>query len=201
VDGYHIALFLHLVALVAAGAASAVTHLAEGCAQRAATVHDARQWHMRAGKAARAFPVVIVVLLLTGGYMLSGASSAAWRDGWVIEGIVASVLLAASGGVLGGRARAVGRAMATLDAKAPSTMHRDPLAQRLAWMNTGVAIATMFVMVTKPALAGAFIALAVGGVLGIAIARPGRGAVSVTAQPATPQAASPQSAQAEPAGV
>lgn len=192
-DGYHIALFVHLVALVAAGAASAVTHLAEGCAQRAATVHDARQWHMRAGKAARTFPGVIVVLLLTGGYMLSRQTGMTWRDGWVIEGIAASVLLAVVGGVLGGRARAVGRAMASLDAKAPSTMHRDPVAQRLAWMNTGVALATMFVMVTKLALPGALVALAVGAALGIAIARPGRGGVTVTADA--------QSVGAEPAGV
>jgi hypothetical protein len=198
VDGYHIALFLHLLALVAAGSASAVTHLAEGCAQRAATVHDARQWHMRAGKAARTFPAVIVVLLLTGGYMISRTGGVTWRDGWVAEGIVASVLLFVVGGVLGGRARAVGRAMAAQDGSAPSTMHRDPVAQRLAWMNTGMAIATMFVMVTKLALAGAFIALAVGAVLGIAIARPGRGAVTVTA---TGAESSGSAVGAEPAGI
>lgn len=194
-DGFHIALFLHLLALVAAGAASAATHLAESSAQHAATVRDARAWHLRASKAARTFPTVILVLLLTGGYMLSQRGGASWRDGWITEGVLACAVLVVSGAVLSARARAVGHAMAHLDADAPSTMHRDAVAMRLAWMNTGVAIATMFVMVTKPAFAGSLIAIAVGAVLGVAIARPGRGAATV------PAGAGAGAVGAEPAGI
>lgn len=197
-NGYHIALFVHLVALVAAGAAAATTHLAEWCTQHAATVREARQWHTRAGKSARTFPIVIVLLLLSGGYMISRANGLSWRAPWVVEGVVASALLFVAGGVLSGRARAIGRSMAQLDADAPSTMHRDVVSVRLAWMNTGIAIATTFVMVTKPALAGSFIALAVGAVLG-AVARSGRGAATITVAANTARASS-EPARSEPTG-
>ena len=163
-DGYRIALFIHLAALVAAAWASSRTHLAETRAHRAANAGEALQWYMIAGKAARIFPVVIVLLLATGGYMMSRGGYT-WRDGWVVSGVVAALLLFAVGGVLGARGRAGARALAQSDAAAPPPAP-DFVAARLSRLNTGIALAAMFVMVTKPSLVISLATLALGAIIG-----------------------------------
>jgi len=44
-DAYHIALFLHIVTLIVAASATAVTKLAVGRRIRARTVGEALEWH------------------------------------------------------------------------------------------------------------------------------------------------------------
>ena len=176
VDGYRIALFIHLAALVAAAWASSRTHLAETRAHRAATAGEALQWYMIAGKAARIFPVVIVLLLATGGYMMSRGGYT-WRDGWIVTGVLAALLLFAVGGVLGARGRAGARALAQGDPGAAPPAP-DYVAARLSRLNTGIALGAMFVMVTKPSLVVSLAALVAAAIIG---------AVSVRA--AAPEAA------------
>src|SRR6185437_17016397 len=57
-DGYHVALVVHLLTLVAAGAVSAIVHLAESRGAHAATVGEAMPWHRIAGAAAKYFPII-----------------------------------------------------------------------------------------------------------------------------------------------
>lgn len=169
-DGYHIALFLHLAALVAAAWAASRTHFAESRAHRAASAREALQWYTMAARTARIFPAVIVLLLLTGGYMMSRGGMT-WRDGWVDVGVLAAFLLFAVGGVLGARARAGARALAQRDADGPPPAP-DYVAARLSRLNTGMALAVMFVMVTKPSLVASLVTLAVGAIAGALSVRP-----------------------------
>lgn len=177
-DAYHLALFLHLLALFAASAASALTHLAEARLHRATTVREARQWHALAGSSARIFPIVIVLLLVTGGVMISQGGGVSWRTGWVAAGVVGVVLLFLNGGALGRRggmlARELARQEAERSADAAPIVSHDPVAARLGWANTGIAIAVAFVMVVKTALAASLGVVALGAVLGAVIARPRR---------------------------
>lgn len=175
-DAYHLALFLHLLSLFAASAASAVTHLAEARLHRATSVREARQWHAVAGSAARTFPIVIVTLLLTGGLMVWRSGGVfAWSTGWVAAGVAGVIVLFLNGGVLGRHggmlARELARQAAERSAEAAPVIAPAPVAARLGWANTGIAIAVTFVMITKPALPVSLGLLVAGAVLGAAMAR------------------------------
>jgi hypothetical protein len=175
-DGYHIALFVHLIALVAASAAAALTHFAEGRCRRAATVTEALHWHELTGSVAKVFPIAILTLLATGGFMVGNGRVWSWSAGWVDAGITGAVLLFVIGGVLGARGRVAGRELARLAAEsnagqAPGLRH-DPLVPLLSWMNTGLAIGVVFVMTTKPPLTGALLVLAVAAAAGAALGAP-----------------------------
>src|SRR5512146_741846 len=106
-DGYRVALFFHLLALVAASAASGLVHVAESRSHRAATLREARMWLMLTAKTARTFPIAVVVLFGTGAYMISAGPGWAWGTGWVVAGIGGAILLLAQGAILGGRGRRI----------------------------------------------------------------------------------------------
>jgi hypothetical protein len=170
-DSYHIALFLHLLALVVAAGASAVTKLAAARRARARTVGDMLEWHGVIAATSRLFPICIVVFLVTGSYMLAVARVHAWSTGFVVAGmlgiallLVNSVFLARQGIAL--RRMLEGMAAHGADQPAPR-LTPPPVVGALPAVNSAVAIAVVFVMVTKPAsvpLALGIVAL--GAVLG-----------------------------------
>jgi hypothetical protein len=70
VDRYHIALFIHILALMVATGATAVTKVAAGRRARARTVGEALDWHNVLASTAKAFPVCLATFAITGFYML-----------------------------------------------------------------------------------------------------------------------------------
>lgn len=168
--GYHISLYVHLLALVAASAISSVVHLGKSRARCAASLAEARQWLMLVGAAARFFPLVTLTLFATGAYMVSVRSPWSWSTGWVEAGIVGVVFLMLSGAVLGARGARTGRALAAAagDAERARAALHDPVAAALSWVNTGVALGVVFAMAAKPSLAGSLSALVVGAAAGLA---------------------------------
>jgi hypothetical protein len=168
---YDIALFAHLVALLAGTTASAVIGLAMRRIRSAATGADALPWHGLCKSTARTFPPAMVVLVATGAYMVHRAWS--WSDGWVDVGLAGVVLL----GVLGDRVEgaAAGR-IATRLARDPLTPCGDAVLDPVWWtaatVNPALVVGIVFVMSTKPSLGGAIAALAVAAVLGAGAAVP-----------------------------
>lgn len=173
--GYGVALYVHLLALLSATAASALVHLAAARAARAGSAHEALEWHRFAGKAARVFPLAVLTLVATGSYMVGGAHGWGWGLGWVRAGLLGSVLLLAQGAVIGARGKRVAAALAA------GRRAGDPLAARLGSANTAMALAIVFVMAAKPGLAGALTAVlgaaALGALLGGGKRRAGEPAV------------------------
>ena len=174
-DGYHIALFLHIASLMASGGSTSITHFARLRRARSTTISAAREWHGLLLVSARTFPFVLLVLLLSGGFMMSQHGGWSWRDGWVETGVLGILLLGMIGGVLGKRGRAMADVLAAHEASAgadaPPPPLRDALAEKLAWMNLGIALGEAFVMTTKPALLPALAAVAVGALATIMVGR------------------------------
>jgi hypothetical protein len=171
---YRIALFVHLLALMAASAAAALAHLAQARGSRAESLREIMQWHAFTGLVARVFPVATLALVATGAYMVARAGDFGWNAGWVQVGIAGSVILFASGAVLGRRHRAVGAQLAALQARGGGdAIHAIPdrVVATLSWMNVGTAIAVVFVMAQKPGLVGSIVALALGMAAGIMLGR------------------------------
>ena len=167
---YQIALFVHLLALLAATAASAIVHFAGGRRARAATLREAMEWHRLTGVTARVVPVAIIVLLATGGYMVGGTGRWSWSAGWVIAGIVGALTLFVAGAVMGVRSAAEARTNAerlrAARGELPNDAPPDRLVAVMSDANTGLALAVVLVMTLKPGLTGALLVLAIGAVAG-----------------------------------
>jgi len=153
-DLYHIALYLHIVAVVVASAATAVTKLAAARRARARTIGEVLEWHGILMSAAKWFPIVLAVFVLTGAFMLSRGQASVWGSGFVVAGLVGVVLLFASGTYLGLKGKALGGFLQSMAAKGidqPAPRLVPPaMVAMLPTVNTGIALAVVFDMVTKP---------------------------------------------------
>jgi hypothetical protein len=188
-DTYLLAKFFHLLALIVAAGVTAVTKLAAGRRDRARTVGEVLEWHGALLSAARLFPLCLVVFAVTGGYMLSVAHVKP-STGFIVAGMLGIVLLLASGtflGIKGAALKAMLEQLAAKGADQPAPKLVPPTAVvLLPTINTGVALAVAYVMVTKPtSIPIALGIVALGIVLGF-FAAPKR-AGSVAAQPMSVQ--------------
>ena len=175
-DAYHIALFIHVVTLIVAASATAVTKLAVGRRIRARTVADALDWHNVLVSTSRAFPICLASFVITGAYMVSFGGKQAWSNGFVISGLVGVTFLLASGTYLGMKGRALKQVLETMakeGADRPVPRMAPPrFVALLPVANTGVALGVVFDMVTKPAsIATAVGAVVLGAALSVALAR------------------------------
>ena len=172
-DRFHIALFVHLLAVLVAAGATATTKLAAGRLARAKTVGDALDWHRVLSSASKLFPLCTAALVITGAYMLSFSNASAWRSGFVVAGLTGVVLLLAIGGYLGAKGKAVEQRLGELAAQnahqpAPRFVP-PPVVAALPTINTGIALSVAFDMVTKPASIPAALGIvAIGIALGAA---------------------------------
>jgi hypothetical protein len=154
-DTYHSALFVHLVTLIVAASVTAVTKLAAARRVRARTVGELQEWHGILMSAARLFPICLALFVVTGAYMLGVAHAPVWSSAYVVAGLTGVVLLLASGAFLGAKARAFRAVLADMarhgaDRPAPQLVP-PPIVAMLPAVNTGIALAVVFDMVTKPA--------------------------------------------------
>jgi hypothetical protein len=173
-DLYPIAKYVHLVALFVAAGVTAVTKLAAGRRMRARTVGEALDWHSVMMSAAKLFPICLLVLAITGGYMMS-VLHVNMSYGFIVAGVLAIVWLFASGtflGIKGGGLKRALEGMAAKGADQPVPKMAPPAAVvLLPTLNTGVALAVALDMVAKPtSIPIALGIVAVGAVLGAFVA-------------------------------
>jgi hypothetical protein len=120
--------------------------------------------------ASKIFPVCLALFVLTGSYMLS-VNHVAWSTGFVVAGLAGVALLLASGIFLATKGKALtqmleGMAKSGADQPAPKLVPPPALAA-LPMINSGIALAVAFDMVTKPTgIPSAMSVLAGGIVLG-----------------------------------
>lgn len=171
---YHLVLFLHICALLVAIGASALVHYSEIRMTSAQTTGEIRPWAALSGSLDKVFPLALLTLVATGAYMV--ATQWAWNIAWIDVALGGVALLFIGGGFLGSRGKALGRALEG-DVNAPVSdailrLTRDPLTRSVSCANTGVAIGIVFIMVSKPSLAGALATLAIAIIVGIIAAVP-----------------------------
>jgi hypothetical protein len=180
-------LYIHLLALLLATGAAAVTHVAFGAMRRARSLVEAGRWRELSASAGRAFRVAAVALFASGAYLVSGSWS--WSDGWVIAGVAGLAAAIAIGELLHGRhGRALGRAIAgEVDARGDGPVTVDVarlLESRLAiaasYAPTLLVLGVVYLMVAKPeaaqvCLMALAVPLVVAAVTGALLAHPPRG--------------------------
>lgn len=187
-DGYHLALFTHLLALLAAVAAAAIMELIARRRLHAKTVREALEWHLLAMKTSRTFPIAVALLVLTGAWMLSAGGAQTWGAGFVSAGLAGAVLLLVIGVFMSIKAKALRGRMEQLvsaNPDAPPRMPPNALMAMLSEVNHGIALGVVFDMVMKPSVGAAFVVLAAFVVVLLGIGHLRRPSVAV-ADEATP---------------
>lgn len=154
-DLYHIALFVHIVTLIVAASVTAVTKLAVGRRMRARTVGEVLDWHTVLMSASKLFPLCLAAFVITGFYMLSLSHAGIWSTGFIVAGLVGVTLLLVSGVFLATKAKALKQILEEMAKRGPEQpapkLVPPPLVAALPVINTGIALAVVFDMVTKPA--------------------------------------------------
>lgn len=187
-DSYHIALFVHLIALLVAAGVTAVTKLAATRRARARTVGEVLEWHNLLTSASKLFPLCLAAFVITGAFMLGFGRTSVWLSGFVVAGLTGAALLLASGTYLGVKGAALKQMLEQMAAKgadlrAPKLVP-PPFLAALPLINTGLSLGVVFDMATKPPSIGVALGvLAAGMVLGAAVGlrRPATAGGAVTA--------------------
>jgi hypothetical protein len=166
VNTYAIALFLHLLSLLLATAATAMHVLAALRLRIADSTADAMFWHGLIGKIVRAFPIAVIGLLASGIYMLHQRWN--WSVPWIDAALVGLGLIVALGsGVEGSRARALKRSLeAEGMTERTRRLLRDPVAWTAKMMTMTLLVGVVFVMTVKPAAGGCAVAIVVAVLTG-----------------------------------
>ena len=181
---YRLALFLHIAALLAAIGASTLLHFVQHRLAAAERASEAHAWIGLSLRVSIVFPIALLTLVVTGGYMVSQGWT--WSAGWVVAGLVGVAILFVNGMRLGARGRAtLGRLQRAGDAPLDRSASSEARGTAMTtYANTGIATAVVFVMSLKLGLAASCLALAVGAIAGAALgARSTRGAPSSHAVP------------------
>ena len=170
-----VVLFLHIAAAVFAFGVAGLLLTALAQMRRAQSVAVLRSWQHVAHRIEPWFPILIVVLIGLGGWLIAlSHSEFSWSDGWVITSVATLVIMLAFGGaILGPNGKRL-QAMIedTPEGSVPDQIHAavmNPLVWAGSWGEMGLAAAILFLMPTKPSGAASVVIVAVVGLLAVAI--------------------------------
>ncbi|HEY2327045.1 MAG TPA: hypothetical protein VGH52_06115 [Gaiellaceae bacterium] len=174
-DTYHVVLYIHLLALFVGIGAAAVLLSCLTKLRNAETLADAVPWGTLAGQVEKAFPIAVLGLFATGAYMTSDVW--AWSTRWIDVSIVALVILALQGPLVGGRAGH--RLKQALQENGPGPlsdatrkMARNPGLWVTELTNIGLVFGVVWDMTEKPGTGAAIAAPLIGYVAGALLAYP-----------------------------
>jgi hypothetical protein len=151
---YRAVLFLHLVTVVVLVSAAVVARVGVSQLRRARRVEQVAAWMRSLGSLKIVFPVGVVLLYLTGGWLVGQAFH--WTDGWVIVSALGLLAVHVNGSTASASSfRAIGGAMGGLqDGPVPAAAHAPLRAERLWYAlhaNLGIVLGVVWLMETKPA--------------------------------------------------
>jgi len=166
-NAYAVALFFHFVSVLIAMAAASAGLLIGLRIRRSGSASEALGWIATMRRIIPAFPVAVVGLLATGGYMTHAHWS--WSKPWIDAAVVGLALIIVAGsGVEGGRMRVLQK---ELESAGVSERARRLLCDPVSWsakmVTFGLVFAVVFVMTVKPAAVGSVTAIVLGVVAGV----------------------------------
>ncbi len=171
---YRLVLFLHLLTVVVLLGGTFVFRVGVSQLRRARRVEQVVAWLRSLGVLKFVFPIGIVALYLTGGYMAGKAFH--WTDGWVVVAAVSLLAIHLIGSISSARTfKAIGMALRGQQEGPVPPQARQPLRAQAAWnavhVNLGIVTGVMWAMVTKPSGWTAGLVVLAMATAGLAVAR------------------------------
>lgn len=174
---YNVALFLHVLFVIAGFMIAAVLHVAMNVMVRAKTVEEAHSWGRVVHRLEPLLPIAALLILLVGGWLI-GASHKVWHwgDGWILTAVISLVVIEGlAGAVLAPRSK---KLVAAIDAAGAGPMTpelrkqaSDPMIWDIAHIATFGFLGVVFVMTNKPSGGGAVIIVVIGAIVGVLLSR------------------------------
>jgi hypothetical protein len=175
VSAYSIALFLHVVGVLALFVGIGLEQVGLRRLRRAASIAQALEWTTLLRGLRRIDAPAGLAILVTGAYL---TETGAGHHAWVAAGIVGLVLMALLGmAVTRPRVATIAAALSVTDGPIPSAVGdrlRDPVLRASAAFRAALGVGIVFDMVVKPGMAGAVGVLIVALVVGAFSASPRR---------------------------
>jgi hypothetical protein len=172
---YKVALFIHVVSVLALFTAAGIEITGMVGLRRSATVETVRAWARGTAFLGRVFPISSVVILLSGIFMMV----AAWprNTPWAITALVALVVLAILGGAINGkRLEAIHVAAEAAPAgPVPATLRQqinDPVLWTAVQTMTVGALGIVYLMTVKPGWVASVVCMLIAFAIGVASAQP-----------------------------
>lgn len=171
-NGYALALFVHLLSLLLATVAASLSTFAALRLRKAETVAEADPWLAVVGRVVPAFPIAVVGLLSSGIYMT--VNRWGWTIPWIDAALAGLALIVILGNAVEAtRGRILRRELETAGMSARARrLLRDPVSWTAKMTTLTVAVAVVFVMSVKPAGAECVAALIIAVIVGAAAAVP-----------------------------
>ena len=168
-SAYSIALFLHLIGVLALFAGIALEQTALRRLRNALSVTQVHEWLTVLRGRRRIDAPAAIAILVSGGYL---AEHGAGHHAWVAVGIVGMVLMAVLGAAVGRpRLLAIVAALPAADGPITSSLRErleNPILRASAATRAAIGLGVVFDMVVKPGAVGAVAVLVVGLVIGAA---------------------------------
>lgn len=163
---YPVVLFVHLLALLLATGATALTFFAALQLRGASTTGEVARWARAVTAVVPAFPVATLLLLGSGAYLTQVGWR--WTTPWIDGGLAGLVLIVVCGsGIEAARGRALEQEVRTAGMTARArALARDPLSWSAKLTTLTLMLAVVFLMVVKPGALGSGLALVVALLLG-----------------------------------
>ncbi|HEX7981409.1 MAG TPA: hypothetical protein VF461_22555 [Gemmatimonadaceae bacterium] len=170
-SAYSIALFLHLVGVLALFAGIGLEQTGLRQLRNAPSLAQMCEWMTLLRRLRRLDAPAGLTILASGGYL---AAHGAGHHAWVAAGVIGMVAMAVLGAAVGRpRLLAIAKALPAMDGPVPSTLRRlseDPVLRASAATRAALGLGVVFVMVVKPEVIGVVIVFAVALAIGAATA-------------------------------
>jgi uncharacterized membrane protein len=175
-DGWEVAIFIHIIGVFAMAGGATMFFVLFAMMRRASTAQEVRGLAALAAIVEKAFPAAAVVLLLSGGYIVSDRDLD-WSSGWINMSALALILATAIGVLVNGRKTSAVRAAAEAAPDGPvsedlSAVIEDPVLFGAVNALMLVVVAILWNMTTKPGAIQASLVIAIGAAAGAASAYP-----------------------------
>jgi hypothetical protein len=170
---YKVALFLHVAGALGIIVPFTIEAVALAQLRRARDVEQVREWG-RVMATMRAIGPVSLILLLVPGIYMAATNWAGARWPWI--GLIAMALLPALGAPSGIRLARIQRALAAESGPLGAAVQqelRDPFLQLSVRVRVAVLLGIVYLMTTKPDVAGAATAIAAAAAMGVVWSLPG----------------------------
>lgn len=187
---YGVILFFHIAAAISGFMIAAILHAALQALARGHTVAEVRFWARVVHRLDPLFPIVAVLLLGLGAWMIHLSGGAfGWSDGWLLTSVIALVVVEAVMGVLvAPRSKMmVRRIEESADGALPDDVQRlvrDPMLWHLSHVASVGFVGVVFLMAAKPSGAWSVVIVVIGALLGLALSSAQLQALRPAAAPA-----------------
>lgn len=170
---FGVILFLHITAAIAGFVIAGVLHAALQALARAGTVAEIRFWGRLVHRLDPLFPLLALLLLGFGAWLIHLSSRITWSDGWILTSVISLVVVEGMmGTTIAPKSKALVKSIeSAADGPVPDDVRRfavHPMVWHLTHVASFAFLGVVFLMAVQPNGALSVIIVIIAAVIGVA---------------------------------